>query len=150
MVLTVQVSKHPSTFVSLLPLPNLHLITNNNVCDEETRGEQWTYSPPYEEFRQFFVDASLEKGSCLKPFFSTAVAFKSTFSKSIMSKLGLLYYKDSIVKDFTVLLMLSFWGISTKKVGKPATELSFLFVLQNVQVVKIVLVMVMENVRYVS
>lgn len=48
------------------------------------------------------------KGSCLKPFFSTAVGFKSTFSKSIMSKLGLLYYKDSIVKDFTVLLMLSF------------------------------------------
>ena len=40
MVLTVQVSKHPSTFISLLPLPNLHSITNNNVCDEETRGEQ--------------------------------------------------------------------------------------------------------------
>ena len=33
---------------------------------------------------------------------------------------------------------------------KPATELSFLFVLQNVQVVKIVLVIVTENVRYVS
>ena len=40
MVLIVQVSKHPSTFISLLSLPNLHLITNNNVCGEETRGEQ--------------------------------------------------------------------------------------------------------------
>ena len=39
-----------------------------------------------------------------------------------MSKLGLLYYKDSIVKDFTVLLMLSFWGISTKKVGKTSNR----------------------------
>ena len=61
MVLTVQVSKHPSTFISLLPLPNLHLIANNYVCGEEKRGEQWAYSPPYEEFRQFFVEASLEE-----------------------------------------------------------------------------------------
>lgn len=39
MVLTVQVSKHPSTFLSLMPLPNLHLITNNNVCEKKQQEE---------------------------------------------------------------------------------------------------------------
>lgn len=38
MVLTVQVSKHPSTFLSLMPLPNLHLITNN-VCEKKQQEE---------------------------------------------------------------------------------------------------------------
>lgn len=39
MVLTVQVSKHPSTFLSLMPLPNLHLITATTMFVMKSQEE---------------------------------------------------------------------------------------------------------------